>query len=236
MGDPAVPGVAQHPIPDRLLWDQLWPSIPEVSLWDCCSVQLQHTKAPPQSSCLNTSMAHGLDAASRDAPAPGCLSIRPAVPRQPSSLPGCHRFPGVGNGRGGPCSVADHSRFPARSPSPLSASCLRLLPGFTRAISKRSLEIDFYHLVINIVYGDITAQSSHAEEGAAAGRRTPARTPRLRGAPAGPLLVPVTIPTGSSSAKPRHHPSIRAAQTEGAASLAPRAIKHLKSHRNKPCR
>lgn len=151
MGDPAVPGVAQHPIPDRLLWDQLWPSIPEVPLWDCCRVQLRHIKAPPQSSYLNTSTAHGLDAASWDAPAPGCLSIRPAVPRQPSSLPGCHRFPGVGNGRGGPCSVADYSRFPARSPSPLSASCLRLLPGFTRAISKRSLEIDFYHLVINIV-------------------------------------------------------------------------------------
>lgn len=47
----------------------------------------------------------------------------------------------------------------------LAASCLRLLPGFTRAISKRSLEIDFYHLEINIVYDDITAPSGCREAG-----------------------------------------------------------------------
>lgn len=34
-------------ISDRLLWDQLWPSSPEVSLWEHGGVQLQHTKAPP---------------------------------------------------------------------------------------------------------------------------------------------------------------------------------------------
>lgn len=82
----------------------------------------------------------------------------------------------------------DYSHFPARSPSPLSASCLRLLPGFTRAISKRSLEIDFYHLVINIVYGDITAGSSHAEEGGEAGSRRPLAAPSSTGHWPGPFL------------------------------------------------
>lgn len=73
-------------------------------------------------------------------------------------------------GKANPCSAVDYSHFPARSPSPLSPSCLRLLPGFTRAISKRSLEIDFYHLMINIVYGDITAPSSHCRGGRRGGQ------------------------------------------------------------------
>lgn len=123
-------------------------------------------------------------------------------PGSPPAFPVAIDFQGLGMAELAPAPWLITAVSRPVPPSPLSASCLRLLPGFTRAISKRSLEIDFYHLVINIVYGDITAQSSRAEEGAAAGRRTPTRTPRLHRAPAGPLLVPVAIPTGSSSAKP----------------------------------
>lgn len=155
----------------------------------------------------------------------------------PSRLPSISRgqeWQGRLPGRSSLCSVADYSHFPARAPSPLSASCLRLLPGFTRAISKRSLEIDFYHLVINIVYGDITAPSSRAGEGGEAGGR-PRPTPAPRGTGwAPPRPCPHSRRFGQRHPTPSVHPSIQAAGTEGAASLAPRAIKHLKSHRNKP--
>lgn len=185
-----------------------------------CSYGTQ--KPPIPLAKAQASLWSSLRGLERDAASPGCSS--PGMPKHPPSraraAPGPSRLPSIYQGwerhgwlpgRASPCSAADYSHFPACSPSPLSASCLRLLPGFTRAISKRSLEIDFYHLMINIVYGDITAQSSRAEEGGEAGRRTPACSPQLRGAPAGPLLVPIPIPAGSGSAKPRHHPSIRAA-------------------------
>lgn len=105
----------------------------------------------------------------------------------------------------------------------LAASCLRLLPGFTRAISKRSLEIDFYHPEINIVYDDITARSGCREAGGEVGGLYPHTAPS-----------PILSPIGLGSAEPRHHPSAGAARAEGAAPLAPRTIKHLKSHRDTP--
>ena len=45
---------------------------------------------------------------------------------------------------------------------------------------------------------------------------------------------PILSPIGLGSAEPRHHPSAGAARAEGAAPLAPRTIKHLKSHRDTP--
>lgn len=188
----------------------------EVTLWECSSKQTAlgcsygQAKASPHPTCLNTSIALALPSWPGERcrirgmlePQDAQGATQPCL-RSPRVPAAAIDFPGWGMAGLAPRQRRpDYSHFPARSPSPLSASCLRLLPGFTRAISKRSLEIDFYHLVINIVYGDITAGSSHEEEGGEAGRQTPACSPQLHGALARALLVPVPVPTGSDGTKP----------------------------------
>lgn len=129
----------------------------------------------------------------RDAAAPGGMLEAPRGS-------GCRRCAGVGS------SSADF---------PLPAVCPRLLPPvFTRAISKRSLEIDFAHPVIN-------GSPGGRRGGRAAGHPLPA--------PRGPVLVPIL------SGSPRPHPSPGGhGRAEGAAPLAPRAIRRLKSRRKEP--